>query len=184
MKLLHIDSSILAENSVSRRVSAAIVAHLVEVGHGTVVTRDLGTTPIAHLMGSDLGAPSEALDEFLAAETIVIGCPMYNFAIPSQLKAWIDRICVAGKTFHYTANGPEGLAGGRRVIIAASRGGLYGPGTPYQAFEHQVTYLRAVFAFIGISDIVVIEAEGIALGPDKRDAAIAGALEAVGRLAA
>ena len=90
------------------------------------------------------------LDEFLAADTIVIGAPMYNFTLPSQLKAWIDRIVIAGKTFRYTENGPEGLAGGKRVIIALARGGFYSDGSPAAALEHLETYLRGVFNFIGI----------------------------------
>ena len=125
----------------------------------------------------DLDLGGRALAEFLAADTIVIGCPMYNFAIPSQLKAWIDRILVAGKTFRYTETGPEGLAGGKRVIVAASRGGFYGPGTPTEAFEHQTSHLRTVFGFMGIRDIEIIEAEGIARGPEQREKALATALE-------
>lgn len=200
MKLLHIDSSILGDASVSRQVSAAIVAHLVETAPGTkVVTRDLAAAPIAHLSGAylagqgvdtkhdqalqeDLALGGAALAEFLAADTVVIGCPMYNFAIPSQLKAWIDRIAVAGKTFRYTEHGPEGLAGGKRVIVASSRGGFYGAGTPHASYEHQVSYLRAVFGFLGIRDIQVIEAEGIALGADQRGKALQGALEAASDL--
>lgn len=202
MKLLHLDSSILGENSVSRKVSAAIVAHLVETHPGTeVTTRDLAAKPISHLSGAylagqnpetkhdqamqeDLDLGGAALAEFLATDTLVVGCPMYNFAIPSQLKAWIDRVLVAGKTFHYTEKGPEGLAGGKRVIIAASRGGFYGPGTPHESFEHQTSYLRTVFGFMGITDVTVLEAEGLAMGAEQRDKALAAVLDAAGRLAA
>jgi FMN-dependent NADH-azoreductase len=109
---------------------------------------------------------------------VVIGAPMYNFSVPSQLKAWIDRILVAGKTFRYGANGPEGLAGNKRVIIAISRGGLYGAGTQAAAAEHLETYLRTVFGFIGVTNPEIILAEGIQLGPDHREKALAGALEA------
>src|SRR6201981_919231 len=115
---------------------------------------------------------SDVLDEFLAADILVIGAPMYNFGIPSQLKAWIDRIAIAGKTFSYTANGPIGLAGGKRVIVASSRGGLYASGMPFEANDFQEKYLRAVFAFIGIPDIAIIRAEGLALSPAHRDAAL------------
>ena len=202
MKLLHVDSSILGDNSVSRKVSAAIVAHLVEGHPGTkVTTRDLAAAPISHLSGAylagqnpevkhdqamqeDIDLGGAAMAEFLGADIVVIGCPMYNFAIPSQLKAWIDRICVAGKTFRYTEKGPEGLAGGKRIIIAASRGGFYGQGTPHATFEHQTSYLRAVFGFLGINNVEVIEAEGIALGAEQRDKALANALGAAGQLAA
>ena len=147
MKLLHIDSSVLGPSSVSRRVSAAIVDRLRNATPDlAIVYRDLTQTPLAHLSGRHLsasqGAVSEAdlqqdlatgqavMDEFLDADIVVLGAPMYNFTIPSQLKAWIDRIVVAGKTFKYGPQGAEGLAGDKRVIIAISRGGFYGAGTP------------------------------------------------------
>src|SRR6202161_3578349 len=133
MKLHHTDSSVLGPHSVSRQVSAAIVDRLVKATPGLdIVYRDLTTTPLHHLSGShlaaaqgaepagtlhpDLAAGQVVLEEFLAADIVVIGAPMYNFTIPSQLKAWIDRIVIAGKTFRYTAEGPEGLAGDKRVI--------------------------------------------------------------------
>ena len=113
----------------------------------TVVARDLAAEPLDHLT---LGAfaDTDVLDEFLAADTVVIGAPMYNFGVPSQLKAWIDRIAVAGKTFRYGDDGrPSGLAGDKRVIVAISRGGFYDDGN---AMEHVETYLRGVFRFIGV----------------------------------
>jgi FMN-dependent NADH-azoreductase len=182
MKLLHIDSSITGEASVSRRVSAAIVARLREEIPGLAVTRrDLARDPLSHLT---LSAADEAiLDEFLAADVVVIGAPMYNFTIASQLKAWLDRILVAGRTFRYGPNGPEGLAGGKRVILAISRGGLYGAGAPGEALEHLETYLRGVFGFIGIAPEVVL-AEGLNLGPEQREAALGAALQQVEVLAA
>lgn len=201
MKLLHIDSSVLGPHSVSRQVSAAIVDRL---GQATpslqVVYRDLTQTPLAHLSGSHLaaaqGAPAPAelapdlaasaavLDEFLSADVVVIGAPMYNFTIPSQLKAWIDRILVVGKTFKYSAAGPEGLAGGKRVIVAISRGGYYGAGSPVAALEHLESYLRGVFGFIGIHNAEFIIADGIQVGPDHREKALAGALQAATSLRA
>ena len=202
MKLLHVDSSILGDHSVSRKVSAAIVAHLVEASPGTqVTTRDLAASPLSHLSGAylagrdpttlhdqaqqeDIDLGGAALVEFLAANIIVVGCPMYKFGIPSQLKAWIDRICVPGKTFHYTEKGAQGLAGGRRVIVAASRGGFYGAGTPHASYEHQTSYLRAVFGFIGITDVEIIEAEGIARGEEQRAKALTGALDRASHLEA
>ena len=108
---------------------------------------------------------------------------MYNFALPSQLKAWIDRVAVAGKTFRYTAEGPQGLAGGKRVIVALARGGYYGPGAAAEAMEHAETYLRGVFGFMGLTDLVFIIAEGIAVGPEQRATAVAGALAAAGNVA-
>lgn len=160
MKLLHIDSSVLGPNSVSRQLSAAIAAQLTGATPGLQVTyRDLSSAPLAHLAGPNIAAargaaPSDialeqdlALDqtvlaEFLAADIVVLGAPMYNFTIPSQLKAWIDRIVVGGKTFKYGPQGAEGLAGSKRVIVAISRGGFYGPGTPAAALDHLETYLR------------------------------------------
>ena len=108
---------------------------------------------------------------------VVIGAPMHNFAVPTQLRAWIDRICVAGKTFAYTAQGPKGLAGGKTVIIASSRGGLYTPGNPAGTMDHQETYLKAVLGFVGITDVRFVRAEGVAFGPEQRAAAIAAALD-------
>ena len=152
MKLLHVNSSVLGPHSVSRQVSAAIVDRLRKATPGLeIVYRDLTSTPLAHLSGShlaaaqgaapdaalqdDLAAGQAVLDEFLAADIVVLGAPMYNFTIPSQLKAWIDRILVAGKTFKYGRKA-KGLAGGKRVIVAISRGGFYGPGTPAAVGEH------------------------------------------------
>jgi FMN-dependent NADH-azoreductase len=201
MKLLHIDSSVLGPHSVSRQVSAAIVDRLRQATPSLdLVYRDLTQTPLAHLSGSHLaaaqGAPAPAelapdlaasaavLNEFLAADIVVIGAPMYNFTIPSQLKAWIDRILVAGKTFKYDANGPQGLAGGKRVIVAISRGGFYGAETPYAAGEHLETYLRWVFGFMGIANVEFIPADGIQVGAEHREKALAGALEAATSLRA
>ena len=123
------------------------------------------------------------LDEFLAADTIVIGAPMYNFTLPSQLKAWIDRIMIAGTTFRYTANGPEGLASGKRVIIALARGGFYDANSPAASLEHLETYLRGVFNFIGIEPEFV-PADGLAVSPEQREESIAQALGTTIRLAA
>lgn len=195
MKLLHLDSSVLGPHSVSRQVSAAIVDRLVKATPGVeVVYRDLTATPLSHLSGShlaaaqgvtpdaatqaDLAAGQSALEEFLAADIVVIGAPMYNFTIPSQLKAWIDRILVAGKTFKYSDKGVEGLAGNKRVIIAVSRGGFYGADMPTAAGEHLETYLRWVFGFIGIAHPEIIVADGIQMGPELREKAVAGALQA------
>ena len=202
MKLLHIDSSVLGPHSVSRQVSAAIVDRLYKATPALeIVYRDLTTTPLAHLSGShlaaaqgavpeavalqqDLAAGQTVLEEFLAADIVVIGAPMYNFTIPSQLKAWIDRILVSGKTFKYSAQGVEGLAGNKRVIIAISRGGFYGAGTPSAAAEHLETYLHSVFSFIGIANPEIIVAEGVQIGPEQREKALESALTAATRLQA
>lgn len=194
MKLLHIDSSVTGEGSASRRLSAAVVAALTRAMPDLdVVRRDLDAEPIPHLDSRRLptvrpanapegatGTPDPegavALDEFLGADIVVIGAPMYNFTVPSQLKAWIDRILIAGKTFRYSQTGPVGLAGGKRVIVTSSRGGLYAPGTPFEAYDFQEKYLRAVFAFIRIEDVEFVRAEGLAFGPEQREAAIRAAL--------
>ncbi|HEY2706950.1 MAG TPA: FMN-dependent NADH-azoreductase [Caulobacteraceae bacterium] len=199
MNLLHIDASVLGDHSVSRQVSKAIVARLTVADPAAQVTyRDLAAQPISHLSGlhlaaaqgvgvpahvqDDLAAGAAVLNEFLAADTVVIGAPMYNFTLPSQLKAWIDRVLVAGKTFRYTAAGPEGLAGNKRVIVAVSRGGFYGEANA--AAEHVESYLRTVFGFIGVTDLEFIAADGIMVGPEQRERAVAGALETASQLRA
>ena len=183
MTILHIDSSISGENSASRAISARIVDQLKSAQWGEqVVYRDLAAEPLPHLT-FDAFADTTVLDEFLAADTIVIGAPMYNFTLPTQLKAWIDRLVIAGNTFRYTENGPEGLAGGRRVIIALARGGFYDAGSPAASLEHLETYLRGVFNFIGI-DPEFVAADGLNISPEQRSASISQALGDTLRLAA
>ncbi|MBB4129630.1 NAD(P)H-dependent oxidoreductase [Xanthomonas sp. 3075] len=181
MKLLHLDSSALGANSVSRELSAAAVQQQRRLHPDLEVAyRDLDSDPVPHLTGKSLAQtdPAEAaaaeavLQQFLDADVIVIGAPMYNFSIASTLKAWIDRIAVAGRTFHYTANGPEGLAGGKRVIIASARGGIH----TGQPTDFQEPYLRQLFAFLGIDDIRFVRAEGVAYSPQHRSDALAHAL--------
>jgi len=202
MKLLHVDASILGANSVSRQLSAAIVKQLQEANPAIEVSyHDLGAAPIGHLTGAhlaaaqgvtpedpalqqDLALGQKALEDFLAADIVVVGAPMYNFSVSSQLKAWIDRLAVRGKTFRYTEKGPEGLAGSKRVIVASSRGGFYGPQMPTASLDHQENYLRGVFGFFGITDLTFIRAEGLNVGPDQRKAAIDAATAEVGKLAA
>lgn len=179
MTILQIDSSITGETSVSRQLTAATVDQLLKQRpDARIVRRDLAAAPLSHL--TERGQDADVLEEFLDAETVVIGAPMYNFSVPSQLKAWIDRIAVAGKTFRYGENGPEGLAGGKRVIIAISRGGFYDAGN---AFEHVESYLRIMFNFIGVEP-EFIHADGVNYGPEQREAGIANGLAEVERLAA
>ena len=180
MKLLHIDASILGDQSVSRQVSAAVVESLRKADPQIeVIHRDLSAEPLAHFTAADLVVAADAaLEEFLAADIVVIGAPMYNFTIPSQLKAWIGRIVIAGKTFSYGEQGVKGLAGDKRVIVAVSRGGLYGAETPSAAAEHVETYLRTVLGFIGITHPEIIVAEGVLVGPEQRETALQGALQA------
>ena len=181
MKLLHLDSSILGQHSASRELGASIVAHWQRDVHGLdLVYRDLAANPLPHLSGASLAqadadevaSAAAVMDEFLSADVIVVGAPMYNFGIPSQLKAWIDRIAVAGKTFRYTANGPQGLAGGKQVIVAATYGGLH----PIASGRNFVEpYLRQVFAFLGITDVEFVSAEGLSVSPEQRVTSMADA---------
>jgi FMN-dependent NADH-azoreductase len=200
MNLLHIDSSALGGFSVTRELTRTVADALRATGPGARYRyRDLAAAPPAHLTGALLGAlratdpianelagdvtlTDELLTEFLAADVIVIGAPMYNFSIPSPLKAWIDRVAQAGKTFRYTAEGPVGLAGGKRVVIVSARGSQIHGSAAEQALDHQEAYLRTVFGFFGITDVEILRAEGIGLGPDARTAALAGAHAAVADL--
>jgi FMN-dependent NADH-azoreductase len=185
MKLLHIDSSILGEGSASRTVTREIVSRLQESTTGLEVQYlDLATAPLPHLSGESLARADEleaardarVLADFQSADVVVIGAPMYNFGVPTQLKAWIDRILVAGKTFRYTASGPEGLAGGKRVIVAASSGSVYAQNAPG---EHVEAYLKFVFGFIGVTDLTVLRAEGLAISPENRQKGLDNALAAI-----
>jgi FMN-dependent NADH-azoreductase len=188
MKLLQIDSSILGTQSASRELTAAIVARW-RAAHPGIEIRylDLAAEPLPHLSAISLAKgdvteaarAERALQEFLAADVVVIGAPMYNFSIPSTLKAWIDRIAVAGRTFRYTAEGPVGLAGGKQVIVATSRGGAYS-GTADGDFVE--AYLRFQFRFLGIEDVSFVRAEGLAISAERREQGIAAAQAALAAL--
>ena len=203
MKLLHIDSSILGEYSVSRVLSARIVAREKELHPGIeVLYKDLGSNPSPHLtgahmaafqgapvsdaaLGADLALGAAYIDELFATDIIVIGAPMYNFTVSTQLKAWIDRIVVATRTFKYGEGGmPIGLVTGKKAFIASARGGIYTPGAPAAPLEHHETYLLGVLGFIGITDVTVIRAEGVAFGPEAKDGAMAKADQEIAALAA
>ncbi|MFN6981060.1 MAG: FMN-dependent NADH-azoreductase [Brevundimonas sp.] len=204
MNLLHIDSSILGAGSVSRALSAEIVDRIAKQNDNVVVTyRDLAAAPIPHLSGEYLGALQNSggghspeieadlaigaavLQEFLAADTVVIGVGMYNFGMPTQLKAWIDRVLISGQTFRYTAEGQlEGLAGDKRIILAVARGGYYAAGSPMAAWEHTESHIRTTLGFIGVTNPEVVWADGIAVGPDQRAAGVAAAQAQIAALAA
>lgn len=188
MNILHVDSSILGRQSASRALSAAVVARLRQAAPGARVRyRDLAADPLPHLDGAALAKSDpglvardeSVLSEFEAADIVVLGVPMYNFTIPGQLKAWIDRVAVAGRTFHYTERGPEGLAGGKRVIAAASYGGTHPAGAASNFVE---PYLRFLFGFLGIDQIEFVTAEGLALSPQQRERSLAVALARVASL--
>ncbi|WP_375249900.1 FMN-dependent NADH-azoreductase [Sphingomonas sp.] len=204
MKILHIDSSITGAQSVSRDLSARIVERLGGSSEHRIVYRDLAATPLAHF--SAASAPSAhplsqampvlnaqqqmqraesdaVLAEFLDADIVVIGVPMYNFTVPSELKAWVDRLIVPGTTFRRGEAGPEGLAHGKRVILGVARGGIYAAGSPFAAAEHAESLLRSLLGFIGVTNIESVVAEGLNF-PDSRQAAIEAAHDAVQRLAA
>lgn len=192
MSILHIDSSISGDASVSRQLSAAAVAEIAGAQPGAkVVYRDLVAVPLDHYLMTDKpGNDTEGsafsaaiLAEFLAADTIVIGAPLYNFTVSSQLKAWIDRIVISGVTFTLGAQGSVGLVGDKRVIVLLSRGAVYQPGSAWAPFEHAETFLNAIFGFIGIKPEIIV-AEGTAFGPESRAGAIAGAEAAIANISA
>jgi FMN-dependent NADH-azoreductase len=191
MKLLHIDSSILGEHSASRQLSHELVeAWKAAQPQAEVSYRDLASDAISHFSSATLLAAGTAealrdaalrheaelsastLAEFLAADAVVIAAPMYNFSIPSQLKAWIDRIAVAGQTFRYTEAGPEGLCGNKKVIIVSTAGGLH-VGQP-TGVGHE-DYLKVMLGFLGITDIEFVRAHGLAYGEDVRSKALSDA---------
>jgi len=195
MKLLHIDSSPLAGNSVSRELTRRIVAQWKATHpHTQVEHLDLAVDAPNHLnahsLGFRMGVGAEGLSDvqrreneiserlvsqFLAADVIVVGAPLYNFSIPTQLKAWIDRVAQAGRTFKYTEKGPVGLAAGKTVIVASSRGGVYAGNPVMEALEHQESYLKTVFGFFGVTDIRFVRAEGVAMGDEAKAKAFAAA---------
>ena len=192
MKLLHIDSSPLGGNSVSRELTRRIVTQWKATHPHTLVEHlDLAVDAPSHLsadsLGFRLGVNAEGLSDmqrrenevserlvsqFMAADVIVVGAPLYNFSIPTQLKAWIDRVAQAGRTFKYTEKGPVGLAGGKTVIIASSRGGMYAGNPMMEALEHQESYLKTVFGFFGVTDVRFVRAEGVAMGDDAKKKAL------------
>lgn len=194
MKLLHVDSSVLGGHSVSRQLTAEVVADWRKLHPNTTVDYlDLAVDTPNHFGADALGIkvgvqaePTEAqrrenevserlVSQFLAADVIVVGAPLYNFTVPTQLKAWIDRLAQTGRTFKYTDKGPVGLATGKTVIVASSRGGMYSTSEGGQAMEHQESYLKVVFGFFGITDVRFVRAEGVGMGDAAKAAALAAA---------
>ena len=194
MKLLHVDSSVLGTHSVSRQLTAEVVAEWRKSHPNTTVEYlDLAVDAPNHFSADALGIkvgvqaePTEAqrrenevserlVSQFLAADVIVVGAPLYNFTVPTQLKAWIDRLAQAGRTFKYTEKGPVGLATGKTLIVASTRGGIYSTSEGGQAMEHQESYLKVVFGFFGVTDVRFVRAEGVAMGDAPKAAAIGSA---------
>jgi FMN-dependent NADH-azoreductase len=192
--ILVIDSAVSGDASVSKALVREAVAALTEGAPARVIHRDLGRDPVPHLTEATVAgvraqpateaeqaarALSDALiAELRAADTIVIGAPMYNFSVATGLRAWFDHVLRAGETFRYTEAGPEGLLAGKRVIVVESRGGLYSEG-PAQAFDFQEPYLRHLLGFVGLTDVTFVRAEKVAYGPEARDAAIAAATDSL-----
>ncbi|MBC7752440.1 MAG: NAD(P)H-dependent oxidoreductase [Candidatus Saccharibacteria bacterium] len=189
MNVLHIDSSVLGDHSVTRELTAAIVADLNKtLPNLTVTHRDLDKDSIPHLTGASLAkadaaeaaAAEQTLQQFIDADIVVIGAPMYNFSIPSTLKAWVDRVLVAGRTFSYSETGPKGLLSGKKIVIASGRGSAFGEDNPA---DFQEKYLKQVFAFVGLTDVQFVRAEGIAYSPQHRIDALAAAHATIASLA-
>ena len=201
MNILHLDASASdAATSHTRRLSAELVAKLKAANPGAQVTyRDLAAEPLPHVdmtirqawtpegekdasLAATAARSKAVIEELKAADILVIGSPMYNFTVPSTLKAWIDHVAIAGQTFKYSENGPKGLLTGK-AYLALSSGGIYSQG-PYAPAEHLGSYLKSILGFLGIADVEIIRAEGVAYGPDKDKAAMEAAQERIGALVA
>jgi FMN-dependent NADH-azoreductase len=205
--ILQINSGLHGDDAQSSRLASEFVAALggsrerqrsTSPTRRPLIVRDLSTTPVPHLTAERLTAFSaaaaertldqqrivsesdELIDELKRADVIVIGLPMYNFGVPSTLKAYFDHVARAGVTFRYTPEGPVGLLTGKKAYVFATRGGRYA-GT---AADLQTAYVRQFLGFVGIRDVEFVYAEGLALGADERSAAVAGAVARIGQLAA
>ncbi|MGX5914725.1 FMN-dependent NADH-azoreductase [Aliidiomarina sp. Khilg15.8] len=200
MQILHINAGLFGDQSVSTQLSNQVVERLTKANNNaTVVTRDVAQEPVAHLNAEILMAASVAedersdlqqrelavtealLDELFTADVLVIGAPMYNFGIPSQLKAWVDRIAQAGRTFKYTENGPQGLLTGKRAYIASARGGFYSSGDT-AAMDHQENYMKTLLGFVGISDVTIVRAEGVNISDSQREESLQSAADSIDAL--
>ena len=201
--LLFLTSSLFGEDSKSTRLAGEFVsAWKVANGPVRIIHRDLANDEVPHLTGEHLAAWMTApgqrserqqrianesdplLEEVEAADVIVIAAPMYNFSISSTLKAWIDHITRAGRTFQYTANGPEGLLKNKKVFVVTARGGIYTGDSPAKAYDFQEPYLRTILGFNGLTDVTFIHVEGQKISPDAADAGIAQARQAVSDITA
>jgi FMN-dependent NADH-azoreductase len=201
MKLLHIDSSVLDAQSVSRQLTAEVVAEWRSAHPDTEVEYlDLAVDAPSHFdihsLGAKTGPQADATErqkhenavserlvsQFLAADVVVVGAPLYNFSVPTQLKAWLDRVAQKGRTFSYGATGPVGLAGGKTVIVVSTRGGMYSTTEGGRAAEHQESYLKVMFGFFGITDVRIVRAEGLNMGDAAKAAAIASARDEIAKV--
>lgn len=199
-KILNITSSISGENSYSIKLADAIIARIQSVYPGSEVkTYDLAKNPLPHLeaahfeafaVPADVRTPDQqgaahysdtAISDLLAADFVVIGVPLYNFSVPSTLKAWLDHIVRAGVTFTYGEQGPVGLVSGKKVFLAVASGGVYSEG-PMAAYDSSEPFLRNVLGFLGMTDVTTFRAEGIKI-PQLTENALPKAVEAVSEYA-
>ena len=198
MQILRIDSATTGDQSISRQLTEKLTKHFQDkYPEAKLVERHLGENPLAHINSITTKAirtppethedavmaayPEEraVLDEFLDSEIVIVGAPMYNFSIPSQLKAWIDRLGVPGVTFKYSEDGPEGLVEDRKVVIASARGGTYENDS---MAENQESLLKTFFGFIGIDDVHVVRVQNAGFGPDAIEDGLAKADEEIAKL--
>ena len=198
-QILHIDSSIFSTGGVSAQLAARFVETLREADPRLQVThRDLGRDPVPHLDATRLTALStpeaertpeqqamvDEADALIAelqrTDLVVLGVPMYNFQVPTQLKAWFDHVARAGVTFRYTANGPEGLLKGKRAVVFASRGGQH----VGQPTDTVTPWLRTILGFVGIDDVEFVYAEGLNMGDDARETGLDAAAARLAAVAA
>ncbi len=200
--ILQINASLFGENGQSSRLAGDFVKAMTSLPHigagSTVIVRDLVQQPLPHLTAERFQAfatpaaertpeqarvaaeSDELIDELRRADVIVLGLPMYNLGVPSMLKAYFDHVARAGVTFRYTASGPEGLLTGKKAYVFATRGGRYA-GTPS---DLQTGYIRLFLGFVGIRDVEFIYAEGLAMGPEQREAGLGTAAARIEQLAA
>src|SRR4051812_16593801 len=194
--VLIVDSAATGEASVSRRLTRALADTLQRRDPSArIVRRDVGAAPIPHLTEATVPAiragivdspeaeralalSNELIAELKAADVIVLGAPMYNFGMPSTLKAWFDHVLRAGITFRYSESGPEGLVTGKKAIVVEARAGLYSEG-PAAAMDSQEPHLRTLLGFMGVTDVAFVRAEKLAFGPDAAAAAMADAIGAL-----
>jgi FMN-dependent NADH-azoreductase len=196
--LLLVTSSLFGDNSKSGQIARELVDAWRRTYPDTNVTeRTLTPASIPHLSLDVLGAAltpadkrsaeqalaaqsaDELIAELEAADTIVLAAPMYNFSIPSTLKAWIDHVARAGRTFRYTANGPEGLLKGKQVFVVTGRGGIYSGDAPAKVLDFQEPYLRGILGFLGLDDVTFIHIEGLSMSPDGAEQGFARARNAI-----
>ena len=196
--ILQLNSSLFGDEAQSSRLAGQFAATLAQAEPATLIVRDLGRHPVEHLTAERflafgtapeqrtaeqqrVAAESDALvDELRAADVLVLGLPMYNFGVPSTLKAYFDHVARAGVTFRYTDAGPVGLLTGKKAYVIATRGGKHA-GTPR---DLQSAFVRQFLGFVGITDVEFVYAEGLAMGPQSRDASLRSAAERIEQLAA